>query len=481
MDRMAQHTKQPEVLHELFEALGNDSFVIAECLARPALADRLLTNWYAYDQKIHGELKQRAEADLKAHNAITQMKQTSGKYSEIELVKGDSSLGQDSGGGGHGVKLNSREWDETVQRLATIISDRTVAAGVSPANLRAVAAGVPATPKPSARVSPANGAPITEIKTGVLSSLQEDETRYYAASVIEKTENRLKLATVAWRKEPLESWLARAENEMPRLTVAVTTGYTLPTTEAGGCIDDTWMPTFAGLAGRHAHVAVWTGSEMIVWGGWIGGDTATGGRYNPSTDAWVNTSMVNVPQGREFATAVWTGTEMIIWGGDYFDGSNYVPLNTGGTYNPSTDSWTPTSVQNAPNARIVHTSVWTGGEMIVWGGCDENNNCFNTGGRYNPNMDTWTPTSTANAPSQRGYHTAVWSGSEMIVWGGRRQRRRFQYRRQVQSKHGHLDSHEHYQRALCARVARSGVDWQRNDCLGWNPWWHQLFEHWRKI
>ena len=40
---MAQHTKQPEVLRELFEALGNDPFVIAECLARPVLAERLLT------------------------------------------------------------------------------------------------------------------------------------------------------------------------------------------------------------------------------------------------------------------------------------------------------------------------------------------------------------------------------------------------------------------------------------------------------
>ena len=37
MDRMAQHTKQPEVLRELFAALGNDPFVIAECLARPVL------------------------------------------------------------------------------------------------------------------------------------------------------------------------------------------------------------------------------------------------------------------------------------------------------------------------------------------------------------------------------------------------------------------------------------------------------------
>ena len=41
MDRMAQHSKQPEVLRELFAALGNDPFVIAECLARPVLSERL--------------------------------------------------------------------------------------------------------------------------------------------------------------------------------------------------------------------------------------------------------------------------------------------------------------------------------------------------------------------------------------------------------------------------------------------------------
>ena len=42
MDRMAKHTKQPEVLRELFQALGNDPFVVAECLARPVLAERCL-------------------------------------------------------------------------------------------------------------------------------------------------------------------------------------------------------------------------------------------------------------------------------------------------------------------------------------------------------------------------------------------------------------------------------------------------------
>jgi hypothetical protein len=41
MDRMARHTKQPQVLRELFRTLGNDPFAVAECLARPALAERL--------------------------------------------------------------------------------------------------------------------------------------------------------------------------------------------------------------------------------------------------------------------------------------------------------------------------------------------------------------------------------------------------------------------------------------------------------
>src|SRR5438309_2038826 len=57
MDRMAQHTKQPEVLRELFQALGDDPFVIAECLARPVLAQRLLTK---LNNEAHVELTKMA-------------------------------------------------------------------------------------------------------------------------------------------------------------------------------------------------------------------------------------------------------------------------------------------------------------------------------------------------------------------------------------------------------------------------------------
>jgi hypothetical protein len=140
----------------------------------------------------------------------------------------------------------------------------------------------------------------------------------------------------------------------------------------------------------------------------------TGGRYNPGPDSWTATSTTDAPTGRYYHTAVWTGREMIVWGGS--DGNN--AFNTGGRYDSSTNSWTATTTTNAPSTRFGHTAVWTGSEMIVWDGRRGNFNFLNTGGRYNPDMDSWTATSTTDAPTGRYYHTAVWTGREMIVWGG---------------------------------------------------------------
>src|SRR5947207_466457 len=86
-------------------------------------------------------------------------------------------------------------------------------------------------------------------------------------------------------------------------------------------------------------------------------------------------------------------------------GGGFFGMNTGGRYNPTTDSWIATSTTNAPSARHSHTAVWTGTEMIVWGG------------GY-PGTNTWIATATSNVPDARFDHTAVWTGSEMIVWGG---------------------------------------------------------------
>jgi N-acetylneuraminic acid mutarotase len=183
--------------------------------------------------------------------------------------------------------------------------------------------------------------------------------------------------------------------------------------------DDSWTATNTVNAptARISHTAVWTGSEMIVWAGSGCGNNCrwnTGGRYNPATDSWIATSTTNAPSARWDHKALWTGSEMIVWGGT--DQTNY--LHTGGRYHPATDSWTPTGLVNVPPGRIAYTAVWTGTEMIVWGGVDEFFNVTNTGGRYNPSTDSWIGTVSGSGPSARADHSAVWTGSEVVIWGG---------------------------------------------------------------
>jgi N-acetylneuraminic acid mutarotase len=190
---------------------------------------------------------------------------------------------------------------------------------------------------------------------------------------------------------------------------------------------NSWAPTGKAPTPRRYHVAVWTGSEMIIWGGIVPFNidpaffTNTGGRYDPSTDNWTATTTIQAPTGRELPRAVWTGSEMIVWGGYSYDGADHY-WNTGGRYNPGTDSWLPTSVTNAPDGREGHTAVWTGTEMIVWGGYfyagGNDLSYLNTGGKYNPGTNRWTPVTSTNAPAARSSHGAVWTGTQMIVWGG---------------------------------------------------------------
>src|SRR6266571_1002420 len=140
----------------------------------------------------------------------------------------------------------------------------------------------------------------------------------------------------------------------------------------------------------------------------------SGCRYNPVTDSWTATNSDFAPTARRNHTAVWTGTEMIVWGG----GEAYLGecQNTGGRYNPITDSWT-SMAHPARHRRLAHTAVWTGSQMIVWGGTDCRS-LIADGGRYGPAADNWTATSFIGEPSPRANHTAIWTGSEMIVWGG---------------------------------------------------------------
>src|SRR5438309_533944 len=262
MERMASHTKQPGVLREIFAALGNDPFVIAECLARPVLAERVIMELYAHDQRFHGELKRRAEADLRTHPSVREMKQTSGMYTEMEWIKSDSTPDQDKGGSASpeddakangqrrgaedGITLNSREWDETVQKLVATFN-KPDAAKVSAFGVRRHFAAFESADM-SAHSKNAAAGEYETLAVGKVSPLREDEGHYYAVAVMNKGKDRLKLATVAWLKEPLRSWLAKAETQVPVTMAAVSANYALPvisgqsdnSISSVACTDDTW-------------------------------------------------------------------------------------------------------------------------------------------------------------------------------------------------------------------------------------------------
>jgi N-acetylneuraminic acid mutarotase len=143
-------------------------------------------------------------------------------------------------------------------------------------------------------------------------------------------------------------------------------------------------------------VAVWSAKEadcgtgeMIVWGGAAReGDAQTdyyedGARYNPDTDAWKPVSTQGAPKGRILTKAVWTGRELLIWGGvndaqssGVGDSGRYV--GTGARYNPVTDAWTEMAGNGAPSPRLT-SGVWTGEGLLTFGGWNGrhlNDTCF---------------------------------------------------------------------------------------------------------
>lgn len=365
MERMATHTRDPDMLRELFEALGNDPLVIAECLARPILAERLVSRLRGHDDV--GGFVSNAGA-LDAVSAPT----TKYKLPEISVAMdcADDSWTATT-------TVNGPEARET--RSAVWTGSEMIIWGGGNFNPGGLNTG--------GRYNPA------------LDS-------WTATSTTNAPEGRGSQSTV-WTGSEVVIW-----GGFDGTNLLNTGGRYNP-------ISDSWTPTSTtnAPAARAQHSAVWTGSEMIIWGGLGCGlncNLNTGGRYNPATDTWATTSTVNPPSARWEHTAEWTGSKMIVWGGS--DSMN--ALHTGGRYDPSTDSWTPTGLVNVAPGRVHNTTVWTGSEMIVWGGVDEMFHDCNTGGRYNPSTDSWVATSLNNAPSPRDSHTAVWTGAEMIVWGG---------------------------------------------------------------
>ena len=422
LDRMERDSHDRGVLHELFAALGNDPDLIAETLARGNVAERMLRHQYAFDLALHADARRRAEAVAAQVKKGAAWRSTDATYSRRRFRLEDDSRGDAD----HAAELSATDLSDLRTRLAgrkpgaleenedgwllergidgedgvleveSLFLPKRSFDGWWPEARRQVAVNtVRAVSREDALRLPAPSfAPTVGCDSWDVNYMKPSPTERIAPSTI-------------WTGSEMIVWGGSSAND------ALNSGSRYdPAT-------DSWRTTAYGgnVPGKRGeHTAIWTGTEMVVWGGGSGTYLNTGGRYDPVTDTWVATSSTgNVPVARSHHTAVWTGTSMIIWGGN--NGSD---LNSGGRYNPATNGWLPTSLgANVPEQRAHHTAVWTGGVMIVWGGDRNGVSALNTGGRYDPATNTWLATSVgANVPVARRYHTAVWTGTQMIVWGG---------------------------------------------------------------
>lgn len=173
----------------------------------------------------------------------------------------------------------------------------------------------------------------------------------------------------------------------------------------------------APIAGRQNAVSAWTGEALLVWGGQpLGAHRGflDGAAYDPASDSWtpLPRSPLRTSYGRE---GVWTGEELIVWGGEHGDGSHVAP-DTGAAFNPATGKWR--RLPPSPYWSLAgHTLVWTGEEMIAWGGVTSNPT---TAASYDPATNEWTPLPQGPLGSRHG-QVGLWTGEELIVWGGNSQ------------------------------------------------------------
>jgi hypothetical protein len=176
----------------------------------------------------------------------------------------------------------------------------------------------------------------------------------------------------------------------------------------------------APLSGRHAEGGVWTGRELLIIGGTNDdGVLADGAAYNPATRTW--RTIAALPKPTFGAAIVWTGVEMLAIGGRSYQRPAQV-YRDAYAYSPVTNRWRRLPDMDLP--RFHHMAVWTGKRLLVWGGStspfDERTGTFATpahGVSYDPATQRWEalPSSPLRGRTEA---VAVWTGDEMLIWGG---------------------------------------------------------------
>ena len=388
LDRIVAESQAPDMLDKMMLALGYDATMVAECLVRPLLADRLARAAFAGDESIHGTGRRQAETDLRRFVAKAIRRPEHGQYSETEWVR----YGQDF------AKFERLAEAADVPRVFLSPSQWQGMVG----DLESVLANVP---------------------SGELAPLQEAEDRWWSAAVLEAGDGRHRVVHLSWPKVEFDGWWAQARGDFEPARIEPGSQYSIGLFGKAAPAANSWTATAIDAntpSARELHTAVWTGAEMLVFGGLTSqGISWNGGRYSPATNSWSAMNSGGSTIGsRTDHTAVWSGSKMIVWGG-WSNGE----LDTGGRYDPTTNGWDTTTTTGAPSARRYHGACWTGSSMLVWGGWS-GTFYIGTGAEYfSGNSWTTLPTGTAGVtdPSPRADHIVASIGGSsgyVVIWGG---------------------------------------------------------------
>jgi len=175
-------------------------------------------------------------------------------------------------------------------------------------------------------------------------------------------------------------------------------------------VTGSWRRLTAGpLSGRGLPGAVWTGREVVVWGGYP--SRGDGAAFDPEAGTWRLLSEAPLSP-RPPVAAVWTGKEVIVWG----DASRASVATDGAAYEPAADRWRV--LPPAPLTLNQAHAVWTGKEMVVYGALLDGNNASKTkhaqGIAYDPQANEWRRI--AAYPLSPQASTAAWTGDYLLVW-----------------------------------------------------------------
>jgi hypothetical protein len=96
------------------------------------------------------------------------------------------------------------------------------------------------------------------------------------------------------------------------------------------------------IAPRQNAASVWSGTEWIVWSGADDARAlADGAAFDPATDRW--RLLAEAPISARKAAGVWTGTELVVMAGSIGGGTEVCcgnsALTDGAAYDPATDTW----------------------------------------------------------------------------------------------------------------------------------------------